>query len=464
MILKQPTIGLLPHYISLYDVALTHIRPRMEEFYLLIVEKLTQKGVKVVTSEVCCVKNEFRTAVENFEKQGVDAIVSLHLAYSPSLESAHILAATKLPLIILDTTPEYDMSAIQNPEQIDFNHGIHGVQDLCNLLWRNGKDYYIEVGHWDKSDVLNRVAYCARAAMAANVLRNSRIGIVGEPFDGMGDFAVSESILRENIGIQTIHCNPNELREYAANISELEIENEMERYLKTYEVGKYTNQALKNAATSCLTLRKWINKENLSGFTINFMAVDKKSGLESMPFLEPSEAMSRGIGYAGEGDVLTAALMTALSNITPEVSFVEMFCPDWKNSSIFISHMGEMNLSLTVEKPTLFEVRYPYTDVGSAMVACGLFKSGQACIVNLAPGPNDKFKLTIANGKMLAISGLDNMNECVRGWFQPNLAIEDFLSAYSLGGATHHSVLVYGDNQRAIYCFGQMMGWEISII
>jgi hypothetical protein len=43
-----------------------------------------------------------------------------------------------------------------------------------------------------------------------------------------------------------------------------------------------------------------------------------------MPFLEFSKAMERGIGYAGEGDALTAVLVGALaSEKREEVHFVE---------------------------------------------------------------------------------------------------------------------------------------------
>jgi len=34
--------------------------------------------------------------------------------------------------------------------------------------------------------------------------------------------------------------------------------------------------------------------------------------------------MSRGIGYAGEGDVLTAALTGALLSVYPDTSFTEV--------------------------------------------------------------------------------------------------------------------------------------------
>ncbi|MFN2352849.1 MAG: hypothetical protein ABR497_12990, partial [Kiritimatiellia bacterium] len=96
---------------------------------------------------VCRVAPEFRRAVRACEQAGVDALVTLHLAYSPSLESVAALTATELPIIVLDTTPDWNFGPSQAPAAIMANHGIHGVQDMCNLLLRHGKKFQIEAGH-----------------------------------------------------------------------------------------------------------------------------------------------------------------------------------------------------------------------------------------------------------------------------------------------------------------------------
>lgn len=104
-----------------------------------------------------------------------------------------------------------------------------------------------------------------------------------------------------------------------------------------------------------LALRRWIEKENLLGFTVNFLSISRNAGLSQMPFLGIAKEMSRGIGYAGEGDVLTAALAGTVSRVLGSASFSEMFCPDWSTDTIFLSHMGEMNISLVDGQVVLYE-------------------------------------------------------------------------------------------------------------
>ena len=49
---------------------------------------------------------------------------------------------------------------------------------------------------------------------------------------------------------------------------------------------------------------------------------------------------------------------------------------------------------------------------------------------------------------MLEVSGKDNTERSVRGWFKPKLSVEEFLKAYSRYGGTHHLALTYGSSVR----------------
>ena len=165
----MPTLkaGLLPLYIKLYDDIDPKWRKSLEDFVKNISVRLGKLGVDIEAAPVCRVESEFNAVVKDFEGRILDALITLHLAYSPSLESAKVLASTKLPIVVLDTTLDYAFGPDTTPALIMNNHGIHGVQDMCNLLNRNGKAFAIEAGHWEKSDVLERVVDQVRAARLA---------------------------------------------------------------------------------------------------------------------------------------------------------------------------------------------------------------------------------------------------------------------------------------------------------
>jgi len=454
-------IGLLPLYIKLYDDVMPHLQKRINDFYMTIANEFEKRNVNVVSTSICRIKEEFLYAIRKFEEEQVDAIVTLHLAYSPSLESAEILASTKLSIVVFDTTETYDFSPQQRDEEIMFNHGIHGVQDMCNMLLRSKKDFFIVAGHWKESDIFERALSKLKGIKIASNIRKARVGRIGESFKGMGDFYVPPEKLQESIGIKTIQFDFSKSEQLIGMIKEDEIEAEITNDFTTYEVENIDADVHRNSTRAGLAIRKWIEMEKLSAFTVNFVDMTKDTGFGCMPFLEISKAMARGTGYAGEGDVLTAALMGALTPVYPDTSFVEMFCPDWKNNSIFLSHMGEMNLNLTAEKPRLMVKGVPFTDSFDTTVAYGRFKKGNVVYVNLAPIDNDSYSLIVANGQMLNLQCEDRMKNSIRGWFKPDIPIAEFLEKYSCAGGTHHSVLVYDSDKDSIMTFGKIMGWKI---
>lgn len=462
--MKPVKVGLLPLYLKLYDDTTPEYHAGVERFRDLIASKLGERDLQVSVAPVCRVAPEFAAAVCSFEAEQVDAIVTLHLAYSPSEESAPILAATPLPVIVLDTTPTFDFSPSQSPDEVMYNHGIHGVQDLCNLLLRRGKTFHIEVGHWERSDVLDRVAQAARSARIAQAMRSARVGRIGNPFRGMGDFAVPEPKLARMMGVTVIPATPQEIGARLATISQAAIEAE-----HAADAGRFITEGLSQAsydqtARVSLAVRQWIEQERLTAFTMNFMETNRPAGMPTMPFLEASKGMARGIGYAGEGDCLTAALVGALASVFQEVSFTEMFCPDWAHEAIFLSHMGEMNVDLAAGKARLIAKPFSFIDIDDPVLAVGRFKAGPATFVNLAPGPADTYTLIVAPITLQDVPGKDAHEGSIRGWFKPAGSLEAFLTDYSRLGGTHHAALVYGDALHTISGFGEWMGWRVALV
>ena len=458
-IMIKPKIGLLLLYLRLYDKVMPELRSQVEEFAKIIGEEFKKREVEVLSTPVCCVENEFKNAIKLFESQKVDAVVTLHLAYSPSLESVNALSKTKIPIIVLDTTPKYDFGDNISPEEIMYNHGIHGVQDMCNMLLRKKKDFFLEAGHWQKSDVIDRVLKKIKAASIARSISNMRVGSIGGTFKGMGDFYVPSELLKETIGIETIETSTKDISRLLPLSGNKEVEKELELDDKNYNIDKLSNEIHLDSIKIGLAVRKWIEKENLGAFTMNFSAIGKNSGFPTLPFLEASKAMGRGIGYAGEGDVITAALVGALLSIYPETSFVEMFCPDWEGNRIFLSHMGEMNIDLVSGKPKLTQKDLPFLDVGNPAIAFGRFKPGKAVFVNLAPS-RELYTLIVSQVEMVEVKN-DKMADTISGWFVPSIPIGDFLAEFSQAGGTHHSALVYGEVKDAIMDFGKVMGWKV---
>ena len=399
--------------------------------------------------------------------------------------------------MVLDTTPTFGYGPAQDPDELMHNHGIHGVQDLCNLLVRRGKAFHVEAGHWQRSEVLDRIARLAGAARMAARMRGGKVGLIGEPFAGMGDFALSPGRLRAAVGARTVPFPAARLRGLLEAITPEEVAREREADAARFDLAGLDETVHLRSLRTDLAVGRWVREEGLTAFTFNFLDIDRAAGWETVPFLAASKRMAEGIGYAGEGDTLTACLGGAIAAAYPDTSFTEMFCPDWENGAVFLSHMGEVNWRLLDGRPRLREMPYVFSPADNPAFIPGRFRPGRIVLADLAPirdlavagsapvgdlapvsdappagggGPGaggaaaPLFRLILAPAEMLAVSGRDNMEASVHGWFRPTLPLEEFLAAYSRAGGTHHLALSYAEGTADLEAFGRMMGWETRVL
>lgn len=459
--MEKIKIGYLPLYIKLYDDSNPHYRDPMVEHMNMMISMLESQGLEIIKASVCRTETEFEEAIKIFNNSDIAAVITQHLAYSPSLESINSLKKLNYPIIILDTTPDYSIVSCAGYKNcISANHGIHGVQDMCNLLQKNGIPFHLCTGHALHSEVISEVVGLCKAAKVAELFKNSKIGSIGGSFKGMGDFLISPEKLKKTIGAEVFNFNKENYEEIVSSVSEKEINNEIkwEKLHFTSEIKDEKNY--KKSILSGLVVRKWMEENNIDSCTINFLDLDK-CGLPKMPFTECSKIMMKGKGYAGEGDVLTAGLVGALLTVYPNTTFTEMFCPDWEKNVILLSHMGEMNFNLSQWKPVLADLPFNYNSCGNTSAAYGCLRKGKAILINLNPMQN-KFKMIVSEVDMMDY-GLEfgAYRYSNQGWLKPSMPITKFLKEYSINGGTHHSALVYNANINEIITFGKMMGFEI---
>jgi L-arabinose isomerase len=279
----------------------------------------------------------------------------------------------------------------------------------------------------------------------------------------MGDFAVPVAELRHKLGVEVRTMEPRGFARLLASVTEQELQAERDIDAARFDFGKVTPEAYMRSARTGIAVRKWIDREELGAFTVNFLDVNRSSGIPTVPFLQASKLMAQGIGYAGEGDVLTASLVAALAAAFPQTSFTEMFCPDWQGGTVYLSHMGEVNHLLVAGKPRLYEMEYRWSDAENPVYVAGRFRPGRIVLVNLAPMPSG-FRLVVAPAAMLEAGGRDRMERSVRGWFRPEIGLADFLARYSRVGGTHHLAVCYDADLESLRALGGMMGWETEVI
>ncbi|HIJ73000.1 MAG TPA: hypothetical protein HPP83_02755 [Candidatus Hydrogenedentes bacterium] len=453
-------VGLMPFYLKLYDGILPDLLSEMAPLTEQAQQAFAGQGIRVTCSPVCRMRPDCENAIHLFTEREVDLIVTLHLTYSPSLEAADALCGSGKPVLMLDTTLDKRFGRDADPERMLFNHGIHGVQDLASVLRRRGKPFWIVAGHLTDPRAVGRAASVARFARAANKFKNMRVLQVGASFPGMGDFLVDESLLQDRFGIEVERIAPRDLAQEVQEVGEEEIAQEVQLDRERFAVD-IEAETHRRAVRVGLGLRRCVAKRGCGAVTLNFAAFESgDKSVDVLPFLECCKCMACGIGYAGEGDVPTASLVSALLAACPETSFTEMFCADWEGNSLFLSHMGEFNPTLACDKPRLFEKGLRLGGLRNpACLACAP-RPGPATLVNLAPGSEDTFQLTVAPVEVLEDGTHEKARDWIRAWIRSPVPVSSFLERYSVLGGTHHSAIILGDHVEGLRAFAAFTGME----
>jgi len=456
---RKTKVGVVFTLLELYRKAHPEMPGECGRLWRGIVEEMLTDVVELHFPNVAITPDEVAAAVASCEKAECDLLIILPMAYAPSGSALDTLCATKLPLLLVssarDATLPYDMSA----DHIMANHAMHGVQDLANVLSRAGRGFELIAGHPSDSKFRERLIRCIRAAAGARVLQTARVGRIGEPFEGMLDFSFDPAVLQGRLGFETVEIAPADFAQFAAKVSQEHVDEFLQWANAEFDVDKdLSGDEFETSARWGLALENVVEEHRLDAVTMNFVALSAaRAG--TMPFLGASRLMARGIGYAGESDVLTAALVAAVARTSGPVTFTEMFCPDHERSEVLLSHMGECNYALANPKcrVRLVAKEFAFGDCARPAVPIFQLRPGTVTLASLTEWPAEGFRLIATVGEVVDAPEHPNLDSpYTRLSFGRDLG--GFLEDYSRVGGTHHLVLAYGDLREDLGALARFCG------
>ncbi|MEI6511911.1 MAG: hypothetical protein WCO51_01375, partial [bacterium] len=404
--------GIILTSLELYRQCMPELAGKLEEYWTGVLQNIVGDTAELHFTGVSHSPEEVSAAVSSCEAAKCALLVVLPLTYAPSGSAHTALANSKLPLLLVstarDATLPYDMAS----DQIMANHAVHGIQDLANVLHRVGRTFEIIAGHHDDPKFSIKLLDSIKAAAGAQVLRHGRIGRLGEPFEGMLDFMFSPASVSQSLGLEIVTLEPSDLATLAGSIHTKRTAAFIDWVRNEFEVDpKFTDADLADTANWSLALEGLADENGLDAIAMNFKTVND-SGAPTLPFLGASRLMARGIGYAGESDVLTASLMAATAHLAGEATFTEMFCPDYERNEILLSHMGECNYALADPSKKVWLAAKDFAfgkPVRIAVPVCQ-FRPGKVTLASLTEWNAGKFRLIVTTGEILKAPDHPNLD------------------------------------------------------
>jgi L-arabinose isomerase len=443
--IKRTRVGLLGLMFDLYD-RYPELKPMMAGFAEELVETLSPFA-EVDFPGVCNTREQVEGAVEGFEADGKDLIMVVLLTYAPSHIALPALLRSRLPLLIFNTQQLYAITSETSSIETTKNHGMHGVQDLANVLLRAGRGFQIVTGHYQDEGTLSEVKAWCDAARVASFMRQVRIGLIGYPMEGMGDFGLDETAFLSQLGVEVRRIATRSLAQRAGAAPQDEIAQQMAEDRASFQFqGGITTQEHEASSRLEWALRDVLNERGMHGFAAHFMAIAEDGWLDTLPFLASAKLLGEGYGFGGEGDVTSAAAVVMMLQLAGAANFTEMFTMDFAENAALMMHMGEGNWKMARKDEPVHLVS---SDLGlvdlsvDPLLLAFSLEPGQATIVSLTTLADGKLKFVVAEGDIVDFPYIADLSR-PHYKFRPEGDLSEFLTRFSLEGGSHHQAMVYG--------------------
>ena len=400
--------------------------------------------------KLCFTDDEVTEAAANITASGAEVIVLSAVSYTPSMLIVPMIKKLGLPVVIWSTQDSAVIRDGYEPDDLTLNHTVQGIQDVTNVLFQSGVKYSIVTGHWQDEKILRKLADELAVLRAASAAKNIKVRSLAGAFAGMGDFDFDPDELRGKWGPQSVNIEADEFLDAVSKVDESAVIQQRQEDLQKFEI-----EPSLQAETHLESIRRMIAVKNLlaqyraNAFTMNFTRLlDNNFG--QLPFYAINCLMAEGVGYAGEGDVLRAAAMRQLIELTGEANFSEIYTVDFKRDLFFMSHMQECNIAIARKDRKVRLKSMPFWAPGAPDYT-GMFftaEPGDYTLVCITPDCGGGFRMLTLSGNVPDLPVIETYNRAY--WlFRPQIPVTEALDRYSIFGGAHHLSAVKG-NQTAI--------------
>ncbi len=355
---------------------------------------------------------------------------------------------------------------------MNLNQSAHGDREFGFIMTRMRMNRKVVVGHWQDNESLSKINSWMRAAAGWHDWQGAKFVRFG---DNMRYVAVTEGDKVEaelKFGYSVNTYGVGDLVEVINKVSDKEIDELIAVYEEEYtlvdslQIGGSEHQSLREAARIEIGIESFLEKGNFKGFTTTF---EDLYGLVQLPGIAAQRLMSKGYGFAGEGDWKTAALVRAMkvmgSGLKGGTSFMEdytyHFNPD--NRMVLGAHMLEICESISDAKPSC-EI-HPLGIGGKADPVRLVFNSGPGPAINASiVDMGNRFRLLV--NEVMAVSSFNPLPKLpvARVLWKPYPNMHTGCAAWILAGGAHHTCYSQGLSADHMEDFAEIAGIEYLLI
>ncbi len=340
---NSPQIAVAGLSLELYHRTFPGFDKMLEKQFSLFCREI-KPHADIRHGKICFLQGHVEEVIKKAESMELDALLLVPMCYTASLMTSRPVLKTTLPLIVWNTQEAETINDSFDFDVLLKNHVPQGTQDLTNVLLRSNRIFGMESGHCRDKDKLEKLGEWFRAARAFRFAGRCNAGLLGLPFQDMGDLGVDETAMLSKWGPCTVHLGTGRFLELIDKVTEKEIRNIISSDRKIYDISSDVTADIHGISVKLeIAMRRLMEENELDAFSMNFREFIQDGRVPAMPFLGINKLMGEGLGYAGEGDIAIAALISQMRQLAGIANFTEIYTLDYKQNLMVMTHMQECN-------------------------------------------------------------------------------------------------------------------------
>src|SRR6266536_801337 len=455
---RKPRIGILGIMQDLYDEMIPGIAHRQAGYAAEIAAHLADVA-EFIPSKPVKYREDAEREMRGFENADLDGVMVVMLTYGPAMRVARLLAESRLPVLLANIQPEPNVTPAWDMADMTYNQGVHGAQDTANAMVRAGRRFAVATDDWKADSFRADVGRWARAAAAVTAWKSLKVAIFGYAMD---DIRVDESALIRSLGPEILAVAPGDMYRGMLAVTGQQAAEVIAFEDANFEIDpRLSAEEREDHARMQVAIEQILAERGFGAYTAHFDAIGEDGRFSRLPLAAASSLMAKGYGYAAEGDVLTACLVSAGHTLIGDAHFTEMYAMDFPSDSILQSHMGEGNWKIARTDRPVRLIKRPLGIGKLADPPTFLFpyQPGPATLATLVSLEGERFRLVVAEGENLDSQELPAL-EMPYGQFRPASGLRKCLNGWLSAGGPHHEVMNLGHHAADWRVFCELAGIE----
>lgn len=428
--------------------------------------KVVWKPTVKSTEEVSAVCRE-----ANNDANCAGLILWMH-TFSPSKMWISGLSALRKPFLHLHT--QFNRDLPWNSIDMDFmnlNQSAHGDREAGFIHTRLRLGRKVVVGHWQDSEVQDRLGAWMRVARAWHDWQGAKFCRFG---DNMRQVAVTEGdkVAAElRFGFAVNGYGVGDLVAKMNDVSDRDITALCADYQDQYNVvkdlrkGGSRHDSLRYSARIELGLRAFLEEGGFKGFTDTF---EDLHGMRQLPGMASQRLMADGYGFGGEGDWKTSALVRFMKVVGADLTGGTSFMEDYtyhlspKGHQVLGAHMLEICPTIAATKPSI-EI-HPLGIGGKEDPVRMVFDAATGPAINASlVDLGNRFRLIVNEVDAVKTPKLPKL-PVARAVWECRPDFKTACAAWILAGGAHHTGYSYTVTTEHMDDFATIAGIELAVI